>query len=169
MRNFFKRLFNPDIEELNYTQRYNEVSLMLREIGSAMASSITDLDETLKLIANALLSLIKAQNVVIILFDEDTNEWIPHTVVGLNFDSFKTIFTKYGESLTALFLVEHPVNIGHLKEKSKLPTELMKLLNPENTLVYQLKLDDLTVGSIIVSRRTPMKFTHHDEDLLEML
>ncbi len=169
MRDFFKKLFNPDIDELNYTQRYNEMSLILKEIGSAMASSMTDLDETLKLMANALLTLLKTQNVVMILFDEDHNEWVPHTVVGLDFDSFMSIFKKYGEKLISLFLVEHPVNLREFSELDNLPKDLFKIINRDNTLISPLKLDNLLVGSIIVSRKTPMPFTHHDEELLEML
>lgn len=170
MKDFFKKIFNPDIEELNYTQRYNEISLVLKEIGSAMASSISDLEETLKLIANAVITLLKAQNVVIILFDEKKDQWIPHTVVGLDFHDFDRIFKKYGEELTSLFIVEHPVNIADFTDKTKIPEEFNDLLHPRNTIISPLKLDDLLVGSAIVSRKNPdLKFSHHEEELIEML
>ncbi|MDD3627688.1 MAG: GAF domain-containing protein [bacterium] len=169
MKDFFKKIFNPDVEELNYTQRYHEISTILKEIGSAMASSITDLEETLKLIANAMLSLLKAQNVVIILFDETKNQWIPHTVVGLELESFLKIFSKYGEALTSLFIVEHPVNLATVPDREKIPHEFLDLLSIENTLISPLKLDNITVGSIIASRKTPVHFQIHDEELMEML
>lgn len=170
MKDFFKNLFNPNLEELNYTQRYMEISLILKEIGSAMASSISDLDKTLNVIASAILTLLKAQNVVLILFDEERDEWVPHTVLGLNFERFKNIFNQYGQKLTSLFVVEHPVIISNIKGRKTIPSEFLDLMDTDNTMISPLKLDDILVGSLIVSRKSPdLGFSEHDEELIEML
>jgi GAF domain-containing protein len=165
----FKGLFRSNIKTLAMHQDVQKLTILLKQIGKVMSSSIFNLDKTLKIIVNAASTLTNSRIVLLFLVDPKENKLLLKSASGFNLDEIKTRIEEIVNQDISLFKKDF-IKEKIKKTDPKIFRDLITYLNIKSFVNARLVRDQDIYGIIICSAKMDYtKFTRQELEILELL
>jgi diguanylate cyclase (GGDEF)-like protein len=149
--------------------RYRRIFAVLSAISGTVAQGV-GLDALIGLISRETLGLVRADSCSIMLFDEARAELLCRAACGLSPEEMQLITFRVGEGVAG-WVAQHgeAARIEDVLLDARFVRKPGQSLSIRSLLCVPLKVRDMVVGVVTVTRATPEPFTAEDQEILSFL